>query len=74
MHLTLISPLSPIVNILVTSYCTAAAQKRFCISRKGGTVGGGWDHPQGAVHMAAARLGCKRAMVRPGGPTLALAA
>ena len=29
----------------------------------GGTGGGGWCHPQGAVHMAAARLGCKRAMV-----------
>ena len=30
---------------------------------KGGTGGGGWCHPQGAVHMAAARLGCIRAMV-----------
>ena len=29
----------------------------FCISRKGGTEGGGWGHPQGAVYMAAARLG-----------------
>ena len=36
---------------------------RFCISRKGGTGGDGWDHPQDAVHMAAARLGCKVAMV-----------
>ena len=25
--------------------------------------GGGWGHPQNAVHMAAARLGCKRIMV-----------
>ena len=25
--------------------------------------GDGWGHPQGAMHMAAARLGCKRAMV-----------
>ena len=28
-----------------------------------GTGGGGWGHPQGAVHMAAARLGCTRTMV-----------
>ena len=27
-----------------------------------GTGGGGWSPPQGAVHMAAARLGCKRTM------------
>ena len=32
----------------------------FCVSKKGGTVDG-WCHPQGAVHMVAARLGCKRA-------------
>ena len=36
---------------------------RFCVSRKGGTGGGGWSHPQGAVHMAVARLGCKRAVI-----------
>ena len=36
------------------------------MSRKGGTGGGGWGHPQGAVHMAAARLGCKRIMVGTG--------
>ena len=37
----------------------------FCISRKSVTEGGGWDHPQGAMHMAAlaARIGCERAMV-----------
>ena len=46
--------------LLVTSYC---ALRRFCTSRKGGKGGGGWGHPQGVVHMAAARLGCKRAMV-----------
>ena len=45
----------------------------FCISRKGGTGGGGWDHPQGAVNMAA-RLGFEKAMVGtgPGGPPHAL--
>ena len=40
-----------------------ALVRRFCGCRKGGTGGGGWGHPQGAVHMAATRLGCKRAMV-----------
>ena len=37
-----------------------------CISRKSETGGGGWGHPQGAVHMAAARLGCNKAMVDAG--------
>ena len=32
-------------------------------SRKGGTGGDGWGQPQGAVHIVAARLGCKRRMV-----------
>ena len=36
------------------------------MSRKGGTGGGGWGHQQGAVHMAAARLDCKRTMVGTG--------
>ena len=40
--------------------------RRFCISRKGGTGLGRWGHPQGAEHMAAARLGCKRNMVGTG--------
>ena len=39
-------------------------------AEKGGTGGGGWGHLHGAVHMAAARFGCKRAMVS----TLGLAA
>ena len=39
---------------------------RFCISRKGGTGGGGWGHPQGAVHIVAARLGYKTATVGTG--------
>ena len=33
------------------------------MSRKGGTGGGGWGHPQRAVHMVAARLGFETAMV-----------
>ena len=34
-----------------------------CISRKAGTGGSGWGHPQGGVHVAVARLGCKGAIV-----------
>ena len=45
-----------------------------CISRKDGKGGGGWGHPQAAVHMVAARLGCKRAMAGTGWPLLALTA
>ena len=40
--------------------------RRFCVSRKGRTGGCGWGHPQDAVHMAAAGLGCKRTMVGTG--------
>ena len=40
--------------------------RRFCVSRKSGTGGGGWGHPQGAVHVLAARLGCERAMAGTG--------
>ena len=34
--------------------------------RKGGSGGGGWGHPQGDMHMVAARLGCQSAMVGTG--------
>ena len=58
---------------MITSYCTlhkkdsfCVLAHRLCVSRKGGTGGGGWDHPEGAVHMAAARLGCKSNMVGTG--------
>ena len=40
-----------------------------CISRKGGTRGGGWGRPQGDMHMVAARLGFERAMVGTGWTT-----
>ena len=63
----------PYSTVLVTSYCAlhkkyslCALACRFYVSRKGGTGRGGWGHPQGAVHMAAAGLGCKRAMVGTG--------
>ena len=40
--------------------------RRFCVSRKGGTGGGGWGHPQGAMYMMIVRLGCKSNMVGTG--------
>ena len=35
----------------------------FCVSRKGGTEGGGWSHPQGDMHMVAV---CRNALVGTG--------
>jgi len=32
------------------------SRDRFCVSRKGGTGGGGWVHPKGANSMAASGL------------------
>ena len=57
----LINPLNPIVHFWL--HHTAHCVRRFCISRKGGTGGDGWGHPQGDMHMVAARLGCQSAMV-----------
>ena len=54
------------------SLCVLAC--RFCISRKSGTGGGAWGHPQDAVLMAAARLGCKKPWLTPSGPIPTLAA
>ena len=31
------------------------------MSKKSGTGGAGWGHPQGDMHMVAARLGCQSA-------------
>ena len=49
------------------SYCTLCRKDNLCISRKGGTGGGGCGHPQGDIHMVmhmvAVRLGCQSAMV-----------
>ena len=36
---------------------------RFCVSRKGGTGGGGWVHLLSANSMAVSWLGCRKAMV-----------
>ena len=41
-------------------------------SAEGETGGGGWGHPQGAVHMVAAGLALKRPWLVPGGPPPAL--
>ena len=46
----------------------------FCVSRKGVTEGGGWGHPQGDMHMVAAKLGFERAVVWTDGPPLTLTA
>ena len=47
----------------------------FRVSRKGGTRGDGWGHPQGDMHMVAAGLSCQSAMVGTVcEPILALAA
>ena len=35
----------------------------FCVSRKGGTGGGGWVHLQGDMHMVAVVAGCRNALV-----------
>ena len=58
-------------NILVCylsimSYCAVCRNDSLCISKKGGTGVDGWGHPQGVVHMAAARLGCEEALVGSG--------
>ena len=38
----------------------------FCTSKKGGIGGGGRVSAQGAVHMAAALAGCRKALVGTG--------
>ena len=41
-------------------------EDRFCTSKKGGIGGGGWVSARGAVHMAAALAGGRKAMVGTG--------
>ena len=43
---------------------------RFCISEKGGTGGGGWDHPQGDMHIVAAMVDCERVLTKLGDTVL----
>ena len=61
----------PYSALLVTSCCaekivTVRCMRRFCISSRGGTRGGGWGHPQGDMHVVAARLGCQSTVVGTG--------
>ena len=52
--------LSPLSSLLVTSHCALSMLAHgFCVR----TGCGVWGHPQGDMHMVAARLGCERAMV-----------
>ena len=39
---------------------------RFCVSRKGGTGGGGWVHPKGANSMAVSGLRGRKVLVGTG--------
>ena len=39
---------------------------RFCDSRKGGTEGGGWVHPEGANSMAVSGLRSKKVLAGTG--------
>ena len=41
-------------------------EDRFCASKKGGIGGGGRVSARGAVHMAAALAGCRKALVGTG--------
>ena len=73
MHIGLLNPLNPIVHFWLhhTVHCTEKIVSVryvgwFCVSRKGGTGGGGWGHLQGDMHMVAARLGRQSAMVGTG--------
>ncbi len=36
---------------------------RFCVSRKGGTWGGGWVHPQGANGVSQAWISCRKPLL-----------
>ena len=59
----LINPLRPTVAYLqcetfsfMMSHVAMSLGDRFCDSRKGGTGGGGWVHPEGANSMAVSGL------------------
>ena len=52
------------------SLCALA--RWFCVSRKGGTGGGRWGHPQGDLHMLALWLSVEMPWLVLGGPILAL--
>ena len=65
----------PYSALLIISHCALCRKYilctlvcGFCVSRKGGTGKGGWGHPQGDMHMVAARLGCEGPWLGLGGP------
>ena len=43
-----------------------ALSRWFCVSRKGGTGGGGWEYPQDDLHMVAVVAVCRNALVGTG--------
>ena len=45
---------------------TIRFEDRFCASKKGGIGEGGWVSARGAMHMAAALAGCRKALVGTG--------
>ena len=47
---------------------------RFCVSRKGGTGGGGWVQLKGANSMAVLGFACRKALLGTGGPFLSFLA
>ena len=49
--------INPKVHFWLHHTARCACLGEICISRKGGTGGGGWSHPQGDMHMVVARLG-----------------
>ena len=64
--------MSTFVDIILQSLGTFA--RGSCISRKGGTEGGGWGHLQGDMHLVLVGLAVKAQWLGPGDPILALAA
>ena len=64
----------PSYSALWLHHIARCAGTQVCVSRKGGTGGGAWGHPQGAVQMVPARFGCKRPWLALGESILALAA
>ena len=65
--LHLVSKCSNFTTVVFTVHCAEKiVSAQVLCQQKGWTGGGGWGHPQGAVHMAAARFGSKMTMVGTG--------
>ena len=50
----------------MVSHLAMSLGDRLCVSRKGGTRGGGWVHPKGANSMATSGLSFEQPLVRAG--------